>query len=137
MKFLTEPLVAAIVFYFFYRIFELFARRKERLAAMEKMTQSPAFSDYLAHGSNYESFLPSNAKSTFTSLRAGCLLLGLGLGLLTGLFIRMGIKVSEIHIEKWEQDISYGACILFFGGFGLIVSYIIEQITRKKQKAKE
>ena len=37
MDFITTPLTTAIVFYFIYRLFELFVRRSERMMYISKM----------------------------------------------------------------------------------------------------
>jgi len=68
----------------------------------------------------------------------GCLFVGLGVGLLVGLFICLNIKTSGIVAEHWERDtfytISIGASVLLFGGFGLVISYIIESKSAKKNE---
>ena len=131
MNFIVPPLVVGIIFYFIYMTFELFARKTERLNLIEKMGQSLTPTDDSVLKSQFTSLLPSFSKKSFTSLRIGCLLAGLGLGLLVGLFIFLYIR-NTINIEHhWEREtfasISYGAPLLVFGGLGLIISYIIER----------
>ena len=131
MNFLEAPLTVGIIFYFTYMIFELFARRNERLNLIEKMGQNIAPIDPSILKSQFSSLLPSLNKKSFTALRMGCLLAGLGLGLLIGLFICLYIRCSIVVEHHWERDalnsVAYGAPVLIFGGLGLIISYIVEK----------
>ncbi|MET3113131.1 NADH:ubiquinone oxidoreductase subunit 5 (subunit L)/multisubunit Na+/H+ antiporter MnhA subunit [Pedobacter sp. CG_S7] len=62
------------------------------------------------------------APKPFLSLKFGLLLVGLGIGLLFALFTTVNIEMSE------EQNVAvYFGCLGIFGGFGLIISYIIEK----------
>jgi ABC-type nitrate/sulfonate/bicarbonate transport system permease component len=137
MDFITAPLVVGIVFYFTYMVFELFARRKERMSLIEKMGRNLTPVDSSVLKSQFCSLLPVLPKRTFTTLRMGCLFVGLGLGLLVGLFIALEIELSGI-MSEWRRaslhSVAYGASVLFFGGFGLIISYIIESKSVKKEK---
>ncbi|MDR1524230.1 MAG: hypothetical protein LBS79_03095 [Tannerella sp.] len=143
MNFITEPLVVGIICYFAYMTFELFARRKERMSLIEKMGQNLAPLDSSVLKSQFSSLLPSFPKKSFTGLRMGCLLVGLGLGLFVGLMTCLLIN-SEIQIHgadqyhNWEKDafysVAYGGSLLFFGGLGLIISYIIESKSVKKDE---
>lgn len=107
----------AIVFGVTYKLFELFAGRKERIMLIEKLCEklSP---DQLARKPLY---MPSH--SSFSGLRLGCLLIGLGIGLLMGYFI-VWLTVSGDSCSA--SSIVYGSCVLLGGGTGLLVSYIIE-----------
>ncbi|MDR1381159.1 MAG: hypothetical protein LBJ47_06730 [Tannerella sp.] len=132
MDFITAPLVTGIVFYFTYMVFELFTRRKERMALIEKMGQNLTPPDPSVLKSQLQSLLPSFPAKSFSGLRAGCLLVGLGLGLFVGLFTCIYLKHSDMDIGeyRWERDmyfsVTYSASLLFFGGLGLLVSFIIE-----------
>lgn len=136
MDFITSPLVSGIVFYFIYRIFELFVRKDERLRLIEQLGrgQTPFDATFLQRLSN--SLLPSFPRKSFTSLRFGSLFVGLGLGLFVGLFLSVNLKASRIHIGHYEEtyySVAYTASILFFGGLGLIVSYLLERKSTKKE----
>lgn len=123
--------IMAIVFGVTYKLFELFAGRTERMALIEKMGDKLT-PDVLKKGIIYRPSLFS-----FNSLRAGCLLLGLGLGLIVGYFV-----VESMHPEYYQVDyvgrtaeavsIIYGASVLLGGGVGLLVSYFIELHQSKK-----
>jgi hypothetical protein len=137
MDFIDAPLVCGIVFYFIYMVFELFVRKNERMLLIEKMGQNLTPMDPSVLNSRFSSLFPSFPKKSFTGLRIGCLLVGLGLGLFVGLFICVQLRYSNINIEHhWERQtyysIAYGSSVLFFGGLGLIVSYIIESMSAKK-----
>jgi hypothetical protein len=141
MDFIMVPLIVGIVFLGTYKLFELFARRKERLNMIEKI------------GANADSSLMDNTSlfsarsyksSTFGTLKIACLLLGVGLGLLVGFFIAyyyygVGIEVSENSFDfdrRFAQDmigVIYGASTLLFGGLGLLVAFIVEMNYNKKQ----
>ena len=67
--------VLAIIFGCIYKLFELFVGRKERIMLIEKLQP-----EQLSHGvAGHLKF-----STYFTTLRTGCLLLGIGLGLITG-----------------------------------------------------
>jgi len=138
MHFLEGPLTIGIVFYFTYLTFELFARKGERMNLIEKMGQSAGPIDSSILKSQFSTLLPSFSKKSFTALRMGCLLSGLGFGLLTGLIICLNIRNAYVFEHHWERDtlysVAYGAPVLIFGGFGLIISYIIERKDAKKDE---
>lgn len=134
MDFIMVPLVVGIVCAGVYGLFELFIRKKERLAIIEKIgdkLDASAFEGKLG--------LPSYAKHfSFSALKAGCLLAGVGLGLLVGFFITTFFLVSSNLLDdSWFRDnltgTAYGASILLFGGLGLIVAFLIEMKLAKNK----
>lgn len=137
MDFITVPLVVGIVFYGVYKLFELFVCKNERLKIIDKL------GDKLSSGNiSGKMELPSYNRSgfSFSTLKGGCLMLGIGLGLLIGFFI---CAVSSHSYLSGNLDwnlrqtlgIVYGACILLFGGIGLLCAFIIEmQLSKKNQK---
>jgi len=138
MNFIEAPLTVGIIFYFIYMVFELFARKDERIRLIEKLGQNSTPVDSTLLKSQFSTLLPSFSKKSFTALRAGSLLVGLGLGLMAGLFLFLSIKSSNIDLERWERDtfysLSISASVLLFGGLGLVISYIIESKTVKKDE---
>ena len=96
----------AIIFGVVYKLFELFVGKKERMMLIEKLS----------------------------SLRFGCLMLGLGLGLLAGFFIGLGTCNAYPNYQNVYEITSliYGACVLLGGGVGLLVSFLIEWKISKK-----
>lgn len=123
----------AIIFGVIYKLFELFARRKERMMLIEKLENLSA--DKLP---DKLSMLTSGSTSA-GGLRLGCLLLGVGLGLLVGYGIAYGTIPGYMQgaVMAWEVrntvSVIYGASTLLGGGLGLVVSYIIEQKQQQKK----
>jgi hypothetical protein len=138
MDFIIAPLVVGIISYFTYMVFELFVRRKERLLFLEKMGQNLMPPDLSVLKNQFSSLLPTFPKKSFTGLRAGCLLLGLGLGLFVGLTICIHLRGMELGQNHWEINsffsVAYGSSVLFFGGLGLVISYLIESKSAKKDE---
>ena len=81
---------------------------------------------------------------SFSSLKAGCLLTGIGLGLLVGFLISTVLAVGggdDLFLSDgwrgwYRSDVAgtvYGASVLLFGGIGLLVSFVIEMNMKKKE----
>ena len=70
-------------------------------------------------------------KRSFSGLRLGCLLIGVGLGLLVGLIINTALAHGGYSMNKWSEEqlfeVAYGAPVLIFGGLGLLCSYLLER----------
>ena len=84
--------------------------------------------DMLEHKFSFSSI----GKFSSSALKFGCLFMGLGLGLLIGYLIctttlegyaEMG---SDRFNYRETSSIVYGACILLFGGLGLLTAFLIE-----------
>ena len=76
---------------------------------------------------------------SFGGLRMGCLLLGLGVGLLAGYVLACTTQPDYLsdnypYTVKEAVSIIYGACVLLGGGLGLVISYLIEKEQWKKNK---
>jgi len=137
MDFITIPLVVGMITLGIYKLFDLFVRKKERLAIIEKIGDK--FDSSMIE--NKFSF-PFNFKfenvGTFGALKVACLLIGIGLGLLVGFFICQ--KFVYGHWGQWVQNsqeisgIVYGSCLLLFGGLGLLIAFLIEMKYRKDKK---
>ncbi|MDD2437807.1 MAG: hypothetical protein PHG27_05600 [Massilibacteroides sp.] len=134
MDFISIPLTCAIVFAAIYGVFELFVRRRERLAIIEKLGEK------MDPGAIQLKFrLPNFTNNfSFSALKAGALLAGVGLGLLVGFFINLGMLQSNMYVnEHWFRNdmiaVAYGASVLLFGGIGLIIAFILEMKISKKQ----
>lgn len=134
MDFIMVPLIVGIVCAGIYGLFELFVRRKERLAIIEKIGDKLDVS-----ASNIKIALPRFATNfSFSSLKTGCLLAGIGLGVLVGFIITVSVIYNNIT-DNWQRrelmGAAYGASVLLFGGLGLIISFIIEmKIAKNKDK---
>ena len=135
MDFISVPLVVGIVCAGIYGLFELFVRKRERLAIIEKIgdkLDASAFDGKLG--------LPHYMRNfSFSSLKAGCLLAGIGLGLLVGFIINMCMATNSYYDEGWYRHevagTAYGASVLLFGGIGLIIAFVIELKLGKNRRS--
>ena len=62
-------------------------------------------------------------------MKVGCLLLGLGAGLLFGFMLT---RITEIQSYDTRSAV-YGGSVLVFGGLGLIVSFIVERALSRRR----
>ena len=108
--------------YGIYKLFELFVRRNERMAIIEKFGVGggtmalPDFSKW---------FSPPTPSSW--GLRLGLLITGLGLGLCIAFIMNFYMGILD-----YQKDVLCLAMMLLFGGLGLTFAYLIEQKSRKK-----
>jgi len=138
MGFITAWIIVGIITLGIYKLFELFVGRKERLLIVEKL------SDKLESTLQGRLILPLNVPAqsslgnSFGALKFGCLLLGMGLGLLMGHII-CATSVPQYFSRHGHMDemssLIYGACTLLFGGLSLIAAFVIElKIARKERQ---
>lgn len=139
MDFISIPLVIGIITLGVYKLFELFVCKKERLSIIDKLGDKITVADLTGKFT-----LPSYSQTHFSSnaLKAGCLMLGVGLGLLLAFFICSCCFHNYVTsgLDNWNirhiAGIVYGACTLLFGGIGLIIAFIIELNINKKKDQK-
>lgn len=135
MDFIMAPAICGIFVLGFYKLFELFVCRKERLSIIEKMGDKFT-PDMLEHKIN----LSSTGNLSFSALKFGSLFIGIGLGLLVAYFICTTTLngYAEMSNERFnwnlQESISviYGACVLLFGGIGLLAAFLVELRISKK-----
>ena len=134
MDFIMVPVVCGIFVLGFYKLFELFVCKKERLLIIEKMGEKFT-PEMLGNKIN----LSSVGNASFSALKFGCLFVGLGLGLLVAYLIcRTTIDDYVVRNADWNWEVKqtisviYGACVLLFGGVGLLTSFLIELKISKK-----
>lgn len=122
----------AIVFGVIYKLFELFVGRKERMMIIEKLGDKLT-PDTFKNGIFYRTGLFS-----FGGLRMGCLMIGLGVGLLVGYGIISATQYSYFDGNRPYEvtSVVYGACVLLGGGMGLVISYLIEKKQREDEHNK-
>ena len=129
LDFIMVPLVCGIFVLGFYKLFELFVCKKERLLILEKMGEKFT-PDMLEHKISFSSI----GKFSSSALKFGCLFMGLGLGLLIGYLIcsttlegytNMGDVRLNYNMRE-TISIIYGACILLFGGLSLLIAFLVE-----------
>ena len=136
MDFIMVPLVVGIVTLGIYKLFELFVRKKERLTIIEKIGEK--FDPSMIE--NKFSFpFKFEGGGAFGTLKIGCLLLGVGLGLLIGYFIGYGTLAGfyngEYNGNAQIAGVIYGACVLLFGGMGLLIAFLVEMKYREDKKS--
>lgn len=132
MEELMKVATVAIVFGVIYKLFELFVGRKERMMIIEKLGDKLT-PDTFKNGIFYRTGLFS-----FGGLRMGCLMIGLGVGLLVGYGIISATQYSYFDGNRPYEvtSVVYGACVLLGGGTGLVVSYLIEKKQREDEHNK-
>lgn len=137
MDFITIPLIVGMITLGIYKLFELFVRRKERILLIEKLNIQPK-EPLLPE----TTFLSMGGKFSKGALKAGCLLLGLGLGLLIGFIITHNMVPDFTTIDRsghWAMKqtvgIIYGASVLMCGGLGMILAFLIEMKLNKSEKS--
>lgn len=131
MNWLSQVLIVAVVFFFCYKMIEVFVHRKERINLVEKLGN-----ENLAKNSNLElgKILANSDGGKYWPLRLGGLIIGLGLGLLIGYLIIYSMGFETVCGYRGDQvGTIYGASTLLFGGIGLVAAFIIERNMRKRE----
>lgn len=133
MDFIIAPLVTFIVFASIYGLFELFVRRRERMAIIEKFGDK--FDPRMI-----ESKLSFSLWSGrhFSSLKIACLMIGLGIGLLVGMMICGTVIPDYYSLDESRISgiaaIIYGSCLFISGGLGLLIAFFLEMKSLHKDK---
>ena len=126
MEFIMIPAIFGIVTLGFYKLFELFVCKKERLLIIEKMGEKFT-PEMLGNKIN----LSSVGNVSFSALKFGCLFVGLGLGLLVAFCIHYNFV--DFLNKGWDtRSVVYGSCVLLFGGIGLLTAFLVELKISKK-----
>ncbi|MGD0342529.1 MAG: DUF6249 domain-containing protein [Bacteroidales bacterium] len=102
-------LIVAVIFAAFYGVIKLFVRRKERIIMIEKGTNMPEM---------------ENKEFSFSTLKCGIFLIGIGLGVLTANIL--------IATTKLESEVAYFSMIFLFGGISLIIAHLFERKKNEK-----
>ena len=126
MDFIMVPVVCGIFVLGFYKLFELFVCKKERLLIIEKMGEKFT-PDMLENKIN----LSSVGNLSFSALKFACLFMGVGLGLLVAFCIHYNF--ADFLDKSWDtRSVVYGSCVLLFGGIGLLIAFLVELKISKK-----
>ena len=124
MNFIMVPLVTGIVTLGIYKFFELLICRRERREIIVKLVPMG-----LRTGATIRTASETAPGIPAGALKAGCLLLGLGAGLLFGFMLT---RITEIQSYDTRSAV-YGGSVLVFGGLGLIVSFIVERVLSRRR----
>lgn len=144
MDFITVPLIVGMCVAGVYGLFELFVHKKERLLFLEKIGEKlgEKLDASSLEGKFYFPNFGNFSRVSFSALKGGCLLAGIGLGLLVGFIITTTIALSSnvsYMADSWQwyrgeiAGVVYGASVLLFGGISLIVAFVIELKLGKKK----
>ena len=132
--------VVGIITYGVYRLFELYARRRERMAMIEKLS-SGIDPQILSNPLTIQKYRDISVGSW--AIRIGLLLVGVGLGVVIATVVDL-LAVPPANTDsplfhEFRNTISvlYPACAAVFGGLGLVIAYFIEQKNEKKAKKNE
>jgi hypothetical protein len=129
---ITAICIVGFVVLGIYKLVELYARRKERLILIDKLTPEEL--------SKRQETVLTDVKPllnlSFSTLKIALLLIGIGVGYLISFFVQHGLRVAEIldrehsrhHIDELALNSS---CILICGGLGLLIAFLIESRHRK------
>ncbi len=135
MDFISVPLVAGMVFLAIYKVFKLFVCRRERIMLIEKM-ENLSNKDLNLSGLSLDRD-SINFGGKFVALRIGGLLIGLGLGIFVGVLVAYALFPEVQHLQQslsWGvPSMVMGGSVLFFGGLGLVTSFLVE-LRYKKDK---
>ena len=125
MDFIMVPSVLGVIGYLIYKIFELYVRRRERIMLIEKLSSKEIEGNITMEDINLSS-------NSYSALKGGCLLAGLGLGLLIGFIIVASVFPDMGNYYYEVRGIVYGSCVLLFGGLGLLAAFVLEIKLSKK-----
>ena len=132
MDMLFVAIITLGIAYAIYKLFELYARRKERMLMIEKMS----FGDGTVAPPDFTKwFSPPTTSLTSWALRLGLLMAGLGLGLGIAIIMRFCMGQFDGMTDYESRDAWYFlnfALMMLFGGLALAIAYLIEQKNRKK-----
>ena len=109
---LTAVLVLLVIFGSIYGIIQLFVRRKERMALIEKGVDASKLNYF-------------KKQTTAASLKYGLLLIGIAVGLLLG-------DVLSVTTEL-QQEVAYFSMVFIFGGLALVIFHFIDKKKREEE----
>ncbi len=134
LDFITIPLTFGIVTLGIYKLFELFVCKKERMMILEKTN----FNNEIPINNMFKGY--NQLPFSFSALKTGCLLMGLGLGLILGLILlvyNMETLKAYSEITGYNNytivSLMISAGVLCMGGAGLLMAFIIEYKCGKKK----
>ena len=141
---LTPIFIVGFIVLGTYKLFELFARKKERMLMIEKFSfLSENDEDKEARLKIKLPFFSGNDFDFgFWPLRIALLLIGIGAGCLVAFFIQI-IYFNGSPIQSYRDwahqfwdliALVNFASITFFGGIGLLIAFLLEQKKKAQKK---
>ncbi|MDR1883302.1 MAG: hypothetical protein LBR26_11065 [Prevotella sp.] len=129
--------VVGIITYGVYRLFELYARRRERIAMIEKLSSGidPEVLKVPLHTPKYKDISTGS-----WAIRIGLLLIGIGSGVVIATIMDLSLMNEYQNNNKFYYELRnvaevlYPACAAVFGGIGLVIAYVIEQKNEKESR---
>lgn len=112
---MEQVLIVSAIFLCIYKVVEVFVHRRERLNLVEKID---SLKD---HNVNISQIL-GESDNFSGAFKWGCLLIGLGVGILVAYTI-----ISALDLYDDQSIVIYTSCVFIFGGIGLLVSYFLEK----------
>lgn len=132
MEEIMAMVIVATIAYAIYKLFELFARRKERMAMIEKISTGI---DPQMFAGTMNTFTWKNQSDNAWAVRIGLLLIGVGLGVILATIVDLNIDIATSQYRhRNAMDILYPASAALFGGIGLLIAYFIEKKDNKSDK---
>ncbi|MCL2650039.1 MAG: hypothetical protein FWD60_03305 [Candidatus Azobacteroides sp.] len=136
---LTTVFISGFFFLTFYKVCELFVRKKERMAIVEKLGIEGNSAD-LSNIMKLPNF--GKKENSFWSLRIALLMASIGVGIIIAFFTVYCLfgDTSNLNMDNWAIRNNYDsmratiylAFTAFFGGIGLLIAYFIERKEIKK-----
>ncbi len=133
----TAIFIIGIITLGIYRLFELFVRRNERLAIIDKVGDKIQFADISASDLNLPFF--GKVKYSSWALKISLLMIGVGLGSIVAFTIQMVMIDGQLISQNdWNllnrfEGMIYFSCVAIFGGIGLLIAYLIEMKHNKTE----
>lgn len=130
---MEQVFIVAIIFVVAYKIIELFVHRKERINLVDKL-------DFAKETNTDLNQILGGSIITNKATMWGCLLVGIGLGVLVGYVISSSCglysSIDSQNMRHLNEQISviYASSTLIFGGAGLLTSFLIDKKRQKSQK---
>jgi hypothetical protein len=134
---LVPIFILGIIVLGIYKLFELFVRRNERLAIIEKLFSLSENKEISGGSFKLPEISFGNTGNYSWALRVSLLLIGIGLGCLIAFFIQFGIYNYNTVLNNWQVEhltgVIYLSLIAIFGGAGLLIAYLIESKQAKNK----
>ena len=132
MDFILVPLVVGIITLGIYKLFELFVCKKERIIMIEKLGDKFNMGDISGKFSFNVNY--SRSRFSFSALSFNDSRSKVKWGGFSFAFPNYSTsRETAWHVEQ-QASLVYGACVLFFGGIGLISAFLIEMHIHKQEK---